>query len=531
MKKGCRISLLSLFVVLSLSVFSQTVWTSTGNPIIRHLRTADPSCHVWSDGKLWVYASHDQDTATDYASMDGYHVFSTPDLVTWTDHGEMLHSKNVPWVQGGYMWAPDCAFKNGKYYFYFPSKDKTGGFRIGVAISTNPAGPFIPEANYIQGTSGTDPCCFIDDDGVAYLYFGSSKVARLKDNMIELDETPRTVNYGTTGLSFEGSWMHKRNGKYYYSWTDFKASEQGLYSMGDSPYGPFVYKGAMTGRPGGAQDHHSIFEFKNQWYYFYHVGNYNGGSGNRRNVCAEYLSYNVDGTIKRVVYTSKGVSAPAPQPLRLPGKIEAEAYSSMSGINTENTTDMGGGSNIGNIENGDWVEYTANIDKSFGEYWLAYRVATVTSGGTIDFEVNGNNLGTVVVKNTGGWQKWVTSDSIKISLTGGVDTKFRLKFKGGSGGLLNINWFTLNYIDPTALHPVNEKLPITIFRNSAMRELSFAGIEPGTTINIFNANGHLVYSNQAINELITINTALFSKGVYIIKLQKENSVAIRKFNL
>ena len=87
-----------------------------------------------------------------------------------------------------------------------------------------------------------------------------------------------------------------------------------------------------------------------------------------------------------------------------------------------------------------------------------------------------------------------TSDSIKISLTGGVDTKFRLKFKGGSGGLLNINWFTLNYIDPTALHPVNEKLPITIFRNSAMRELSFAGIEPGTTINIFNANGHLVYS-------------------------------------
>ena len=99
------------------------------------------------------------------------------------------------------MWAPDCAFKNGKYYFYFPSKDKTGGFRIGVAISTNPAGPFIPEANYIQGTSGTDPCCFIDDDGVAYLYFGSSKVARLKDNMIELDETPRTVNYRITSYN------------------------------------------------------------------------------------------------------------------------------------------------------------------------------------------------------------------------------------------------------------------------------------------------------------------------------------------
>jgi hypothetical protein len=104
--------------------------------------------------------------------------------------------------------------------------------------------------------------------------------------------------------------MHKRNGIYYYSWTDFKAPEyQGFYAMGDNPYGPFEYKGAINPHPPGAQDHHAIIEYKGKWYYFYHVGNYNGGSGNRRNVCIDYLYYNEDGTMQMVKQTKEGVAA------------------------------------------------------------------------------------------------------------------------------------------------------------------------------------------------------------------------------
>ena len=278
-----------------------------GNPIITHMRTADPSAHVWADGKLWLYPSHDQDDATDYKTMDGYHVFSTSDLVNWTDYGEVLHSRNVPWALSGWMWAPDCAYKNGIYYLYFPAKDKTGQWRIGVATSTVPEGPFIPEANYIIGTNGIDPSCFMDDDGQAYLYFGQALVAKLKDNMKELAEPPREIDYGATNFR-EGVWMHKRNGIYYYSYVDYKSTvDHGFYSMGDNPYGPFAYKGGINKPIRKAQDHHSIVEYKGVWYYFYHLGDYDGGDATRRNVAVEYLYYNDDGTMKPIVQTQDGV--------------------------------------------------------------------------------------------------------------------------------------------------------------------------------------------------------------------------------
>jgi len=279
------------------------------NPIITHIRSADPSAHVWADGKMWLYCSHDQNDATDYSSMDGYHVFSSSNLVNWTDHGEVLHSKDVSWgiAEGGWMWAPDCAFKNGTYYFYFPHKNKNGGWVTGVATSTKPEGPFKDIGRYIDGTSGTDPCCFVDDDGQAYLYFGAHKVAKLKDNMTELAEKARTVNYGSDNFQ-EGVWVYKRNNLYYYTYTRWQSPDNGgHYATGDSPYGPFKYQGKFSPGPPGAQDHHSIVEYHGKWYYFYHVGNYNGGSSKRRNVCIDYLYYNQDGTIKTVKYTNAGV--------------------------------------------------------------------------------------------------------------------------------------------------------------------------------------------------------------------------------
>lgn len=279
------------------------------------MRTADPSAHVWADGKtVWLYCSHDMDNAMNYNTMDEQHVFSSTDMVNWTDHGVALSSKDVSWGVPGYMWAPDCAFKNGTYYYYFPHKDKKDKWRIGVATSTKPEGPFKDIGRYIEGTEGIDPTCFIDDNGQAYLYFGKDQVARLKENMTELAEPARNIDYGATN-SREGTYMHKRNGIYYYSYTDFAdTTYQGYYAMGNNPYGPFKFKGPVNYKPQttkgdkhSAQDHHSIIKFCGKWYYFYHTGNYNGGNGFRRNVCVDDLYYNPDGTMRMVKQTDKGV--------------------------------------------------------------------------------------------------------------------------------------------------------------------------------------------------------------------------------
>ena len=265
-----------------------SVQKQENNPVVRHFRTADPSAHVWEDGKVWMYTSRDAEDAVNYNSMDGYRAFSSTDMVNWTDHGEVLHSKNIPWGAKGWMWAPTAIYKNNKYYLLYPHsvKGSKDDMRCGVAVSDVPQGPY-KDIGWIKGVEGQwlDPCVFTDDDGKTYLYWGvrEPKMALLKDNLLELAETPRSIAYGAKNF-FEASYMHKYNGKYYYS---YNAGLGGFYAMGDSPYGPFEYKGAIN--PKQRQDHHSIVEYKGQHYFFYHWQGWNGGSKFRRNTCIEYL--------------------------------------------------------------------------------------------------------------------------------------------------------------------------------------------------------------------------------------------------
>ncbi len=292
-----------------------------GNPLSRYHSATDPDVQVW-DGVVWMYCSQDRNMKSGvhehhYDAMDGYHVFSSTDLVNWTDHGEIIHSKDISWGKDGWLWAPGSARKNGKYYLYYPHQDKTGTWRIGVAIGDSPKGPFKDTGKPIEGITGIDPKIFIDDDGEAYIYNNNGVVAKLKPNMIELAEEVRMVDYApkevteNENLKFlEGSYMHKKDGVYYYSYSNWKNKElQGFYAMGKSPYGPFEWKGAMAPHPQGAQDHHSIIEFKGNWYYFYHIAIpgfpvYKEQQG--RIACYERLYYNGDGTIKMVEHTRGG---------------------------------------------------------------------------------------------------------------------------------------------------------------------------------------------------------------------------------
>ncbi|MCL2069000.1 MAG: glycoside hydrolase family 43 protein [Oscillospiraceae bacterium] len=310
-------------------------------PLVTHIYTADPSAHVF-EGKLYIYPSHDlehdepSNDKGDQYKMEDYHVFSMDDVDSpCIDHGEALHMKDVPWVSKQ-MWAPDAAYKNGIYYLFFPARDKDGIFRIGAAESKNPAGPFLPQPDYIPGSYSIDPAVFIDDDGRAYMYFGGlwggqlekwqtgsyepngkeppanapalgPIAAEMSDDMLSFKSAPQEIKIvdgdGSPILAgdedrryFEGPWMHKYNGQYYLSYST-GSTHYLVYAVSESPTGPFTYKGRILEPVVGWTTHHSIVEFKGKWYLFYHDASLSGGVNHKRCVKYTELKYNSDGTI------------------------------------------------------------------------------------------------------------------------------------------------------------------------------------------------------------------------------------------
>lgn len=282
-----------------------------------NIRTADPSAHVWKDGRIYVYTSHDQECQEDFWMKD-WHVFSSADLKTWTDHGAIFSVKDLTWADD-YAWAPDCAYKNGKYYFCFPvgtgHKDRvdpsksTKWMGIGIAESDSPTGPF---KDMIGGPLwrkpyANDPCLFVDDDGKAYIYVPGYKVVEMNDDMRSIKGELHKMDMGGYEPKMEGPWVFKRNGKYYYTMPE--NNRVLTYYMSDSPTGPWKYTGKIMDEEYG-NNHHSIVQFKGQWILFYHRWvDINSTCGKQRQVCAEYLYFNPDGTIKPVARTTEGLMA------------------------------------------------------------------------------------------------------------------------------------------------------------------------------------------------------------------------------
>ncbi|HDQ45379.1 MAG TPA: carbohydrate-binding protein [bacterium] len=288
------------------------------NPLILDQFTADPSAREFG-GRVYVYPSHDEHCGTDWFCMKDYHVFSSENLTDWTDHGVIVSQENVQWVDSttNSMWAPDCIEKDGKYYFYFPaiSKDKTDGrrgMRIGVAVSGTPYGPFIPEPEPIPDVRGIDPNPFIDKDGQAYLYWAGNKRlygARLRDNMLELASEPEEIRDLPDGFK-EGPYLFERNGIYYLTYPHVPETTERLeYAVGDNPMGPFRTAGViMDESPAGCwTNHHSIIEYRGQWYLFYHHNDLSPDFDKNRSIRADSLFFNEDGTIRKVIPTLRGV--------------------------------------------------------------------------------------------------------------------------------------------------------------------------------------------------------------------------------
>lgn len=297
------------------------------NPIITHMYTADPSARVWDDGRLYLYPSTDVYPAQGCDFMDGYHVFSTDDMVTWIDHGEILHSRDVPWgrEEGGFMWAPDCIYKDGVYYYYFPhpsATDRKTSWKTGIATSHKPASDFKLQGYIPDIDPLIDPNVFIDDDRQAYFYHGGGqkgwpcKGGKLKDNMMEIDGEMKLME--GLGEFHEGPFVFKRKGKYYMIYPD--RHKEGVvfgnnmcYAVSDDPLGPWTAKGVFIEPTGIMTMHGSVVKYKSQWYVFYHNGALSG-KNNLRSVCFDKMYFKNNGDIKLVVQTgdfSKGKYMPA----------------------------------------------------------------------------------------------------------------------------------------------------------------------------------------------------------------------------
>jgi hypothetical protein len=302
-----------IFTLLIASIGLAQAAPRRSNPIVSHMFTADASAHVWDDGRLYVYPSSDTSPPSGYGSMDGYHVFSTDDMISWIDHGEILHSRDVKWgtKRGGYMWAPDCAFKDGTYYFFFPHKNAERAWEIGVATSQKPASDFKLQGYIEGGNTFCDPCVFIDDDGQAYLYAvvnAKCYAAKLTDNMMAIEgEMVRQIGVDEHR---EGPFVFKRNGIYYMIYPDHhRPFNEMQYSMSDSPLGPWEPKGLFVEQTDVITMHGSVVEYKGQWYLFYHSGALSGGIEHNRSICFDPVYFNEDGSIQ-MVKQSRGVELP-----------------------------------------------------------------------------------------------------------------------------------------------------------------------------------------------------------------------------
>lgn len=321
-------------------------------PLVSEIFVADPSAHVFN-GKLYVYGSHDidagipdDDLGNQYAMRD-YRVLSMDKIGGPVTIGPVaLDVKDVPWASQQ-MWAPDAAYKDGTYYLYFPARDKTkdknglGAFRIGVATSKNPMGPFVPEPNYIPGSFSMDPAVFTDADGTSYMYFGgiwggqlqrwkdgvydpngsdtdlmqddqpaiSGKVVKMNPDMktfaepvrdaVILDEKGKPILGGDHDRRFfEAAWVFKRGGKYYYTYSTGDTHFVN-YAIGDNPYGPFTFKGHILKPVQGWTSHHSIVEWNGKWWLFYHDTQLSG-KNHLRSAKVTELKFNPDGTIPTI---------------------------------------------------------------------------------------------------------------------------------------------------------------------------------------------------------------------------------------
>lgn len=435
------------------------------NPIVQTWYTTDPAPLV-HDGTLYVYTGHDEDKA-DFFWMQEWRIYSTRDMVNWTDHGSPLAIESFEWADDR-AWAAQCIERNGKFYWYVCAHSKlTNAMAIGVAVGDSPTGPFkdaigkpLADGNWAY----IDPTVFLDDDGQAYLYWGNPDVfyVKLNDDMISLkgdvqrvEQTvesfgapdpklrKKDVKYKDTYT--EGPWLSKRGNKYYLLYAAGGVPEHIAYSMSDGPLGPWKYTGEIMPLQdtGSFTNHCGVIDYKGNSYFFYHTGKLPGGGGFGRSAAVEQFTYNADGTFPIINATKEGVKPVGKfNPYQ---RVEAETIAFSEGVKSEPNAKTG--IYISDIHPGDYIK-VREVD--FGTKSPAKFSATLASalrGGTLEVHtdsIGGTLLAEIAVPHTGGWECWKSFEAdIKSPVTGVHDVYF--VFKGRKGcKLFNFDYWQFN---------------------------------------------------------------------------------------
>ncbi len=445
------------------------------NPIFNNIFTADPSAHVWKDGRLYVYPSHDVFPSQGCDLMNQYHVYSTDNMVDWVDHGEILSSDDVEWgrEEGGFMWAPDCAYRDGTYYFFYPHPSESNwndSWKIGVATSNEPAANF-KDQGYIQGLPSKDmidPCVFIDDDGVAYLFVGGGGhcyFARLSNDMMSV--TGEVVEITDQLEDFhEGSWVFKREDIYYLVYPDgVSGANQMRYATSDNVNGPWTSRGVILDAVENCETSHgSVVQYRGNWYMFYHNAAISG-NGTLRSTNVDQLFFNEDGTIQKVKQTKEGVEAVGPpsESTERDGKLlmseegfakftEKTTYDLTGAKLAEGATLSGDQKVVENLHNsGAYVEFSGIDGGKGGQAVLTLHYSNGDKGSTMKVDASGNKSDEpyfLRVPGTGGWGIYdEESARCLIDLEPGAENVVRLT--GGMGGV-NVRGISISLLPDTA---------------------------------------------------------------------------------
>ena len=461
-RKTCIMLVAMFLMAVGMSVKAQ-------NPFVQTWFTSDPAPMV-HDGTMYVYTGHDEDRA-DFFWMQEWRVYSTRDMVNWTDHGSPLALESFSWADDR-AWASQCIERDGKFYWYICAHSRLSkGMAIGVAVGDSPTGPFrdaIGKPLFENGSwDHIDPTVFIDDDGQAWLYWGNPRVYYLKLNrdMIsyegELGMLPMTEEaFGSPAMDkrekgrkykdsyVEGPWITKRKGVYQLLYAAGGVPEHISYSTAPSPTGPWTYAGEIMplSDTGSFTNHCGVADFKGHSYFFYHTGKLPGGGGFGRSVAVEEFNYNADGSFPTILPTADGVKpVDVFSPYR---RVEAETMAFSSGVKSEQNAETG--VYVSDIHNGDYIKLQA-VD--FGQRiprTFTARVASALRGGTIELHtdsVAGPMLVRLRVPHTGGWEKWQTLTADLTAIATGVHDLY-LVFKGRKGPkLFNFDWWEVRSLE------------------------------------------------------------------------------------
>lgn len=419
------------------------------NPIIQTSYTADPAPMVYHD-KLYLYTSHDEDEST-WFTMNDWRLYTTEDMVNWTDHGAVLSYKDFSWGKMN-AWAPQCIERDGKFYMYVPVTDRDNKNGIGVAVADSPYGPFIDPLDkplISNSMADIDPTVFVDDDGQAYLMWGNPVCyyVKLNEDMIsiqgEIEQFPNTVesfgkregeeNPRRPTTYEEGPWLYKRNGLYYMFFAAGPLPEHIGYATANSVTGPWKYRGVVMPTEGGAfTNHPGVVDFKGNTYFFYHNGALPGGSGFTRSVAVEKAEFEKDGSIVQMKMTDgieKSLKALNPYI-----KTEAETIAWSEGVKSMENDVVG--VFITAMQNNAYIKVRDVDFRETGPSEFMARAGTVHNG-KIHMEIrvdspDGKLLGTVDVPLTGGDDRWELVSTHVENIKGVHDVYFVFKGEASS---------------------------------------------------------------------------------------------------